>query len=254
MLDNELTMTYFNLDQITSGFETRAKQIGGVNAWIFKAKTSISHPVISSIMTRLDNIVTDMPVADREWLIRRFTMIIPENADSFKNEYNDKFLDALVEILGWGWLSEKHKQAVISFNQTTDQPTPDLIARGHAGNLIAAMECKSIHTSNDFRKYIRRCCVKTEAREVNTRFLDDDPAKNPLLSKVLKTLEEAEKQLSGTPAPLKYVLMDFSFDISSALRRPRQLSLIDIAKKKAEERGIILIPLINFEVCNPQTM
>ena len=129
---------YNNLSQVTNVFETKARNIAyGDSAWIFKGmKSQLDEN--NQLVAKLDEIIGKVPYSDKVKLKTRFKNIVPDNALQYVREYDDQFLEALVEILGWGWLGETYSRHTPCFTIGT----PDLLVKDGSNHVIAAMECR----------------------------------------------------------------------------------------------------------------
>lgn len=238
-------MTYDNLQQVTSVFEGKARPIGGDRAWIFRAKTSQRNEY-ESLLTKLDRIVGGMPDIERDKLTTRFSDIIPVNAQQFREEYDNQFLDALVEVLGWGWLHGKYPSCKVQFSEP-----PDLIVQDDAGNAIAGMACKKIRISDEDRTYFEKHQGKT--RPVKDSITSPDCTENPFLGKVMDTLGKAEEQLGKVETSDKFIFIDFSWDMSALIQKPQVEDLTKRLAAGLQERSIKLIAFKNYQVDKPLT-
>lgn len=229
-----------NLNQVNKRFEEKAKQIGGCNAWIFKAKKDQD----SKILAKLDVTVGNMQHSERAKFKKRFTCIIPDNATSYIREYDDQFLEALVEILGWGWLKDRYPPYTPQFTLGT----PDLLVKDNSGQMVAAMECKKIRSSDEDRDYYKS--HQGEARPVRNSLTSDDYAKNPFLRKLVDTLCKAKEQVSQSGAPDKFIFLDLTFDtllMFPVLKGPMICAILRIASELCKN-GIYLVSLEQFQV------
>jgi hypothetical protein len=86
------------------------------------------------------------------------------------------------------------------------------------------------------------------AKCVDIRFSSNDPTQNPLLNKSIKTICNAIDQLNHIEVPQKFILIDFSFDISAALPDSRQLELIKLISAGLENEDIKLVVFKHLEI------
>ena len=235
---------YSNLDEITKGFEARAKQAGDQNTWvgILKAKQNEKEDI--KLLSKLNQIVGGMPDAEKTKLCKRFSDIIPHSAQKYDREYNDQFLEALVEILGWGWLKEKYLQHTPCFTMGT----PDLLVKDNSDQVVAAMECKKIRTSDEDRDYYKN--HQGEVKRVKDSLLSDDRNQNPLFRKLKDTLNTAERQVNQSNATDKFIFLDLSFDtplMFADLKKPVICLLLKFASELCE-RGITLVSFEQYQM------
>jgi len=235
--------TYDNFNQVTSAFERRARQLGGSDCWLCRAKNSqgtCREEFDKQWLARFDATINAMPSCEKVKLTKRFTDIIPSNTQGFKKEYNEQFLDALVEVEGYGWLQDKFPSHRVHFEE------PDLVVRDGNDRLVAAMACKRIRTSDENNNYFRlqRESGRVEARDVNTRVLSPSPTENPFLSKLQDTLSQAKEQLNKNGAPCKFIFLSFSLDVSAATYCWKLTvgKLIGREASDLRKSGITLIP------------
>lgn len=233
---------YNNLNCVTRGFKSKAKALGYDQAWIFKAE-KCQRREIQNLLLAMDNIIAQMPDTETEKLAQRFSKIIPDDATEFKNEYDAQFLDALVEVLGYGFLREKYPSHTVCLKE------PDLIVRNDRGQLVAAMACKAIRHSDAHDDYFQH--HQGKLRPVDHRILSDNSSRNPLLHKVKDTLSKAEKQLAKSTAPNKFILIDFAWDASALLQLEEVKSLVKKSADELRERSIRLIAIENLELDKP---
>jgi len=236
---------YDNLNQATSIFEQRAKQLGCHDYWLYKAKKSQGicwEEFDSRLLAHLDTIINTMSSGERNKLAKRFADIIPSNAQKFEKEYDEQFLDALVEVVGYGWLQDKFSSHRVQFAE------PDLVVKYDKGGLVAAMACKRIRTSvaNDQFFEYQRESHRVEARPVDTKVLHVSPEENPFLRKLQDTLSKATNQLSKKNAPTKFIFVNFSWDVSAAIHSHKQ-DIIRLIKKEASDLRKSGITMIAFE-------
>lgn len=236
-------MTYDNLQLVTSGFEEKARRIGSGQAWIFKAKSSQRNEY-RSLLTKLDRIVGGMPDIERDKLTKRFSDIIPVSAQQFKEEYDNQFLDALVEVLGWGWLHDKYPSCKVQFSEP-----PDLVVQDDAGKAIAAMACKKIRISDEDRTYFEKHQAKT--KPVKDSITSPDCTENPFLGKVMDTLRKAEEQLGEVETSDKFIFIDFSWDMSALIQKPQVEDLTKRLAAGLQGRSIKLIAFEYYQVDKP---
>ena len=95
-------MIYKHLDKVSAVYAERARGLGANDVWILRQR---GRP--SWYASRLDEIVASMPAVEVGKLTDKLSRIIPENTITWK-DYDDRYRDVLVEILGWGLLAEKY--------------------------------------------------------------------------------------------------------------------------------------------------
>jgi hypothetical protein len=236
---------YDNFNQVTSTFERRARQLGCSDCWLCKAKNSQDtcwEEFDKQLLARLDDSINIMPSGEKGKLTRRFTDIIPSNTQEFKKEYDEQFLDALVEVVGYGWLQDKFPSHRVQFEE------PDLVVIDGKDRLVAAMACKRIRTSDKNHNYFRcqRESHQVEARSVDNSVLSENPTKNPFLSKLQDTLSRAKGQLNGKDVPSKFIFLSFSFDVSAAISR-HERTVRELIKREASDLQKSGITMIAFK-------
>jgi hypothetical protein len=227
---------YVNFNQVTGSFEEKTKGIGSSDAWIFKAKKDQNNET-KQLLKKLDNIVGKMPDSESAKLKTRFTEIIPDNALKYIREFDDQFLEVLVEVLGWGWLKERYPRYTPQFTTT-----PDLLMKDKADQIIAAMECKKIRTSNEDRYYY-------ENRQGTIKQVNDDLT--CFLKKLRDTLCRAEKQVNKSNARQKFIFLDLSFDTEVWATDEQKGIVVCLIQKLAAElcqRGVALVSFEQFRV------
>ncbi len=230
---------YDNLNQVISGFQKKAKQIGDGNARIFRAMKEPNNPPFP----KLDNIIQEMPGSEKKTFSARFTEIIPASAQSFEREYVDHFLEACVEVLGWGWLKDRYPL----YMPCLTMGTPDLLVKDNSEHVIAAMECKKIRTSDEDRDYYQN--KQGTAQKIKDSLTSSDIIQNPFLRKLQDTLGKAEQQVNHSDATDKFIFLDLSFDtplMFSILKEPVICSISHLARELYKKR----IRLVSFEQYN----
>lgn len=234
---------YDNLTKVTGVFEEKAKRIGGDKAWIFGAKSSQCSEV-KSLLARLDSIVGGMPDEEKGKLTKRFTDIVPNGAGDYAREYDDQFLEVLVEILGWGWLKDRYLRHTPWFTMGT----PDLLLKNNLGQVIASMECKKIRTSEEDRKYYES--QQDKPRQVRNNLTSYDYNKNPFLRKLSDTLCKAEKQINQSGATDRFIFLDLSFDTQFIFPDEKRRIICLIRKLGFElcKKGIMLVSFEQYQV------
>jgi len=244
---------YDNLNPAIHTYEERAIRLNGCHFWLCKAKNSEGtnweqHDKI--ILTRLDTIISTMSHRERDNITERVSGIIRSNALKWKEEYDKQFLEALVEVLGYGWLRDKFPSQRVQFEEP-----PDLVVRDDKCILVAAMACKRMRTSdtNDLYFEQQRETGEAVARSVDTMVLDSNPAENPLLRKLQWTLSQAKKQLKQVVSPTKFIFLSVSFDVSAAISRykPVVIRLLEKEASNLGKNGITVIAFENFQAAHP---
>ena len=182
-----------------------------------------------------EEIIKQMPKKEQEKLKTKFGNIIPENQAEWKEEYDDQFLELMVEIFGFGYLVEKGFKPI--FNNT-----PDLISTE------ACMECKSIRYSLDEQKYLK--LVYAEPHEPVAKALRTDlhlfNESNPLYSKLLDTISRAKKQCEAQGRNKQYIYINMNFDTDAFVNKTKVVeNLLNPLKKNDDNFEIIFIE--NFD-------
>ncbi|MBI2851749.1 MAG: hypothetical protein HYX84_01420 [Chloroflexi bacterium] len=240
-------MTYWNLNQITCGFEKKAEKLAGSSsALILKGKTVDNQP----LLTKLDTIVANIPNTERTKLKKRFSDIIPDRAVEYVREFDDQFLEACVEALGWGWLKERYPSHYLNFNHPK---SPDLLVKDKADQVIAAMECKKIRTSDEDRDYYKH--KQGQVLEVKYGLTSSNYDENPFLRKLVDTLSRAEEQISHCGARNKFIFLDLTFDTPlefAVLKEPTICEVLRIASELCKN-GIRLVSFEQYQVEKPIT-
>ena len=236
---------YNDLNQVTSTFEERAKKLADCHYWLCKAKNSEGtcwEQHDKALLTRLDTIISTMPHRERDNLTKRCSDIIPAKSSEWKEEYDKQFLEALVEVLGYGWLHDKFPSYRVQFEE------PDLVVRDEKCTLLATMACKRIRTSDVNDQYFaqQRETGEVVVREVDTRVLSASPDENPFLKNLQDTLAQAQKQLKQVVSPAKFIFLSISWDVSAAISLNEQ-DVIGLIKKEASDLKRSRITMIAFE-------
>ncbi len=242
-----------NLNQVTSTFEERARQLAGCHCWLCKARNSEGtcwEQHDKPLLTRLDTIISTMPHRERDNLTKRATNIIPSKAPAWKEEYDKQFLEALVEVLGYGWLHDEFPSHRVQFEEP-----PDLVVRDDKRILVAAMACKRIRTSDADELFFEQQSKTGEvvARCVDTRVLSSSPAENPFLKKLQDTISQAKKQLKQVVSPTKFIFLSISWDVSAAISRhkPCVIRLLEKEASNLWKSGITMIAFGDFKADQP---
>jgi len=225
---------YRNLESVTHDFQLKAKALGCERAWIFKVKKTT---LIHDITSKLDRTIAAMPNSEQQKLSDKFSKITPNRAPEWRDSYNDRFLDTIVEILGWGWLSNKFRGSKIEFNET-----PDLIVSNADGESIAAMECKNFSRSDWQKEYFKH--HQGKAMDVDTSLVSKNPQENPLLRKLISILQQARSQLAkAEPLKNRYIFISFWLDVSAKLpeQKTQIMTLITSEADNLSKEGIELI-------------
>lgn len=237
-----------NLHSATAGFEDRAKALNDDKYWLALAEAK-KNQWRQAFLTRLDNTIGKMPLDENREVNQKFNRIIPARAKCWKEQYDEGFLDILIEILGWGWLSERYSSSVINFRNT-----PDLEVLDDQGSIVAAMECKNFLESKrerDYHKSIRGNLKNIEAREVDQRLISNDPAENPFLWKLMCVLCKAEEQLNMSGLQdNKFVFINFDFDDSSLVQIDGTKVLLGRLANVLKGRGVEFVAFQGYDVGN----
>ncbi len=240
------TSNYPNLQSVTHDFESRAQALNDCEYWLALAKTS-THPWNKTFLARLDNIIGKMPPHEKQELTVKFNKLIPKNAKSWKEEYDKRFLDILIEILGWDWLSNKYHGSIVKFRNR-----PDLQVVNDGGEVVAALECKHFWMSGEEEQYLestRRSLENVRAREVDQRLILGDPSQNPFLWKLMCVLCKAEEQLSVIGLrDNKFIFINFDLDTSSRLQLEDTKALLERLNAVLRNRGIEFIAFQDYDV------
>lgn len=244
---------YDNLNQVTSTFEERAKQLADCHYWLCKAKNSEGtcweqHDKL--LLTRLDTIISIMPCRERDNRTKRCSDIIPAKSPEWKEEYDKQFLEFAVEVLGYGWLHDRF----LSHRMQFEEP-PDIVVRDDKCVLVAAMACKRIRTSDANDQFFERQRKTGEVvgRHVDTRVLSSSPAENPFLKKLKGTISQAKKQLRQVVSPTKFIFLSISWDVSAAISRykPCVIGLLEKEASNLRKSGITMIAFEEFKADQP---
>jgi len=244
---------YDNLNQVTSTFEERAKQLVGCGYWLCKAKNSIGtswEQYDKPLLTHLDTIISIMPSDERNNRTKRCSDIIPANSTEWNEEYDKQFLEFVVELLGYGWLHGEFPSHRVQFEEP-----PDIVVRDDKSVLIAAMACKRIRTSDANDQFFEQQSKTGQVvgRDVDTRVLSPSPDENPFLKKLQDTLSQAKKQLDQVVSPTKFIFLSISWDISAAISR-YETTVIDLIGKEAfnlRNSQIIMIAFKELQADQP---
>lgn len=237
---------YPDLQSATNGFESRAQALNRNEYWLARAKAK-QDSWYQGFLKRLDNIIGKMPADEKQGLTKKFNNIIPRNATNWNGQYDERCLDIFIEILGWGWLSDKYQGLAVKFRDT-----PDLEALNDSGRVVAAMECKNFWMSKKENEYLQSTMKSLEnikAREVDQRLVLNDPSENPFLWKLMCILCKAEEQLNRSgPQDKKFIFVNFSLDTSSRLQIEDTKALIRRLATVLQRRDIDFIAFQDLEV------
>lgn len=244
---------YDNLNQVTSTFEERAKQLAGCDYWLCKAKNSGGtswEQYDKSLLTRLDTIIGTMPRSEKYSCTKRCRGIIPAKSPGWGDEYDKQFLEFVVEVLGYGWLHDKFPSHRVQFEEP-----PDIVVREDRSELVAAMACKRIRTSDENDQFFERQRETDEVvgRHVDTKVLSSDPAKNPFLRKLQDTISRAKKQLDRVASPTKFIFLSISWDVSAAISHYKRYVIGLLAKEASnlQKNGITMIAFEELQADQP---
>jgi hypothetical protein len=231
---------YVNLESVTNGFEEKAKKLErGSNVWIFRANQDKGDRLL---LEQLDKIVSEMTDSERGKLKTKFTKIVFNNAQKYRSEFNDQFVEVLVGLLGWGWLKKNYRGYAPSFANT-----PDLLVKDNSGRVRACMECKRIRTSDQDRAYFAN-------QQGTTKRVNDDLAF--FSNKIKYTLDKAEEQVNKIAACHKLIFLSLSLDIDVGLideQRRRVVCLLSKFATDLGQRDVVLVSFEHFEVEKPIT-
>jgi hypothetical protein len=233
---------YDNLCIVTREFKRKAKELAHDQAWILRAENS-QHEEWQKLLERLDAIVAQMPDTERRKFAQRLGKIIPNNATQFNDEYDEQFLDALVELLGYGFLKFKYPSGKVCYEE------PDWIVLDDKENLVAAMACKAIRTSKEHDDYVKH--HQGEPWSVDHRLASTNRRENPLLRKIESKLSEGEQQLAKRNAPNKFIYIDFAWDPSAQSQKSEVNNLVKKLGEELSTRSINLIAIENFQFNKP---
>ncbi len=233
---------YYNLQRVTSGFTDKAKEISQ-QTWLSSTMDSPKNEA-KKLLSKLENTIKTMPSSEIDKLYKKFTDIIPDDAQYYLDEYDEQFISVLVEILGWGWLKSYYNDYNPKFIGT-----PDLIVTDSSENPIAAMECKRIRESDEDRDYFKK--HQGEVKDVNTSIVSPDYGENPFLRKLTDTLCKAEKQLGKVKAANNIIFMSYSWDVSAILQEAGVIALIKNCAPDLLKRGVYLIAFSAYQSDKP---
>ncbi len=244
---------YDNLNQVTSTFEGRAKQLADCHYWLYKAKNSEGtswEQYDKTLLTRLDTIINIMPCCEKDNRTKRCSDIIPANSTGWNEEYDKQFWEVLVEILGYGWLHDEFPSQKVQFEEP-----PDIVVRDDKGELFAVMACKRIRTSDANDQFFeqQRKTGGVVGRNVDTRVLSSSPDENPFLKKFQDTISQAKKQLDQVVSPNKLIFLSISWDVSAAISRyePCVIGLIEREASNLRNSGITMIAFKELQADQP---
>ncbi len=239
----EDTITFPKFEAIADDYLKKASILTNQESWLErlkKARPNIHEPAVE-FLSKIEKIVKIMPEEDENILRKKFKDIT-NSATEWKPGYHDRFFELLIEILGYGFLKEKHYQPSII-------TTPDLEATKNNETVI--MECKSIGRSEEEREYlsfVRESPSNMRARDVEYgSTLEAD--NNPYQKKIKSTIKTAKDQLGAYPKEVSKRFMFIHFSIDSALVPIERdaVKLIKLAAKDLKKSGIIPIWFRNYD-------
>jgi hypothetical protein len=107
------------------------------------------------------------------------------------------------------------------------------------------MACKKIRYSDKELYYFKH--HQGEARSFDITITSPDSQENLFLAKLKSTLQNAENQLNRRSAPTNFILIDFSFDISAWLQKPKVKILLKSQVLALQRKSIELVVFENYE-------
>lgn len=247
-------MKYPKLETAAKTFISRAKGITEGKSWIVKAWNS-DHPSITSLLGRTDRTISKMTERDALLINGKFNDIIPNKAEKFLPEYDEQFRNALVEILGWGWLTNKHPSLNVEFCSLPDEQgirSPDLCAWDEGRVLSASLECKHLGVSIEEKNWIQSGEIKSGPITYTATL--EDPKQNPFLNKLQSTIATAKTQIETTGlTENKYIFVNISLDtpnwgITSIMEGIRELIGMEATRLAAS--GIELVAFEHYDPDN----
>ncbi len=198
-------------------------------------------------MKRLETVVLRMPEQDKDKLKTKFSNMIPISATAWSQEYDDRFLDVCVEILGFEYLINLRYQP--SFCET-----PDILAYTDSREIVA-MECKNFWMSRDEREYLESTIGSPEnirVREVD-QGLSRSHLENPFYRKLIAVIEKAKSQLNAADENIQKRIMfiNFSLDVSAILTKEKiKDSILKPQARNLENDGITPLWFENYDPNN----
>jgi hypothetical protein len=224
---------YPNLESVTEDFTSRAQNLNNTY-WLAVALVK-QDSWDCNLLNGVENIISQMPPRQKQELTKKFDNLIPQKSKSWKEEYDREFLDLLIEVLGWDWLSKKYNSSAVEFRNT-----PDLEVLNKCGNVVAAMECKNFWISKEEESRIESIINKGNGvylKPTESRLILLDFSKNPFLKKVKRDLCKAEEQLDKTKLKKnRFILINFSFDFSLRTQYKKTKDLIRLINRILKPR------------------
>ena len=233
-----MTKQYPTLESITKNFANFAIKHIGETFWLARAK---QRQVAAKYLEKLETIIVRMSNQERIKLKDKFDRIIPKQAGGWIYRYDDRFLDLVIEILGFGYLIKKKYDP--SFTTT-----PDIVGY-KKGIKVAAMECKNFWMSQCERDYLRSTMESVDnikGRRVDAT-LTLPEFRNPFYRKLISVIDKATSHLSQLNENVKerIIFINFSFDVGAGLQREKIIN--DILKPEANRLRSCGITCIWFE-------
>ena len=151
-------MTFPHLESVVGLFIKRAQALGHTEPWVVKALLKASQlQEIRDLFQRLEDLLEMLSEHQFKMVEERFNQIIPASPKQWHEEYDEQFREVLVELLGWKWLQERHRDESVEFYPKSTKPgvrTPDL-GVWDGDNLLAAMECKKVNVSEEEKAWLQ---------------------------------------------------------------------------------------------------
>ncbi len=233
-MENDL----LNLEVVTKDFNDSAICLIGESYWFSKAKKK---NITNEFLKNVNEIIQKMLNGENQKLKEKFGKIIGKKAKKWTIQYDERFIDIFIEILGFGYLaSQGYKPSFFE--------TPDLLGYKD-GQKVVVMECKNFLMSQCERDYLQSTIESTDnitARKVE-EILTLSEFKNPFYRKFIEKIDEAQKQVSQITETVskRIIFINFSFDAEATLQK--QQIKENLLKPEAERLNSCDITLICFE-------
>lgn len=205
-------MEQCSLDNILYGYREKALKLRGRAKWFIKLEWLAHLSDIAGealvLLNGLNDIVKGMAPDECLKLKTKVTNIVPANAKGWRESYNSRLREIVIEMLGWEYLHQKYPDATVTFMET-----PDLLVRAQDGCIVAAMECKKYNLSKLENKLMR---PGGPGRGGSPPI---QPARG-WYAKVDKTIKKAKEQLQeASDAREKLIFISFSHDVDIKMSR-----------------------------------
>ena len=227
------------------------------NSWLYKALNS-SVPETQQPLTKLDEAAALIIAQGKHAVLKEKFDAILSNAKSYEinNEpwkpiYDYKFLDVVVEIIGFKYFYDKG-YVNIKFVPESSQKTPDLEAMESGESVL--IECKNCHPSNEEVQYLKGGSLRPRNVEIPTALI------TKLKDKICRgrlQLNEYEQQLAkGSGSPYrKIIFLQVTFDSKTMvgldhIQTEGMREILNGEKNQLSRENIRLIVIKNYDSDN----